>query len=501
MPVALSITVLNSLGQVSAVRSETLQPIGSNPLEHPADASRSVVKVRPAASGAGFLLHRDPEKSPGTAILLALGILLFAGRVNAAELFLDLKKTVEFALANSPAIDSLHRELSISVLGEKSANARLLPSLDFTATHGLSDSSPRTGSAPWASNFGLALTETLYDNGVMHTNRKVAQLTKARSEIEFRDQRDKIILEIGKQFLIFSLDSQLFEIKEKQFQLVKRQYEVISKAFYAGLRTKKDFLRFKTQVSRAEIELQAAVDSLQKAKLLLLGQIGAAKTGRELEGEVRFLPISFEKVTRDLEFAHTRVTDTLREHARFRSGQIQKQIAALTADLVGRKARPEWTLSSGVTYGSSDYLGTNRSVSDNAVTSWNALVLVKFNLFDWGIRSRDSEVAMQKMMIQENQVEAGVLTLRITLEGLVSDVRREQKTLRLAKDLLGMERINFELIEREYHSGKGQYLDLITGLSNLSDAQVKFFSAAAGLEAARLNVFYHQGKLYDEILK
>jgi adhesin transport system outer membrane protein len=412
---------------------------------------------------------------------------------------LDLKKTIEFALANSPVIDSLRRELSIAVLEEKTATARLLPSLDFTATHGLNDSAPRTGVGPWASKFSLGLTETLYDNGVTFTNRKLAQLTKKQTEIEFRDQRDKVILEIGKQFLLFSLETQLQEIKEKQFQLVKRQYEVISRAFYAGLRTKKDYLRFKTQVNRAEIELQAAIGSLRKAEQELLGQIGAGKTGRPPNEEIRFQALSLEKVASDLEFTPAKSDETLREHAWVRIGEIQKQIATVNADLVSRKNMPEWIFSGGVSYGSSDYLGTSQTVSDNAGTNWNALILVKYNFFDWGIRSRDSEVALQKKMIQENKAETRILALRTTLLALVSDMKREQKTFGLAKDLLNMEKINFELIEREYHSGKVQYLDLITGLSNLSDAQVKFFTAVAGLETVKLNVLYHQGKLYDEI--
>ncbi len=428
-------------------------------------------------------------------------LIFISAAANAAVQALDLKKAIEVALENSPAIDSLRRELSISVLEERSATARLLPSLDFTATHGLSDSSPRTGSGPWASSFNLGLTENLYDNGVTITNRKVANLTRVRTEIEFRDQRDKLILEISKQFLNFSLDTQLLELKEKQFQLVKRQYEVISKAYFNGMKTKKDFLRFKTQVNRAELDLLSARDSLVKAEKELLRLMGVGKTRTEEDDKITFRPLALDKIANDLVFTSVQVNETYREHAWFRSGQIQKEISALNADIVTRKTLPEWNLSTGVSYGSSDYLGTGQSVSGNAVTSWNALLVVKYNFFDWGIRSRDREVAMQKKIIQENTVDARFLSLKALLENLLADVKREQKSYVLAKELLSMEKSNFEYIEREYHSGKVQYLDLTTGLSNLSDAQVKFYSAAAGLEATKLTLLYHQGKLYDEVRK
>jgi outer membrane protein TolC len=102
--------------------------------------------------------------------LLIITLMSVAGLVNAAtsssetEKF-DLKKAIAFAIENSPTFDSIKRQLSIAQLDEKSAEAKLLPSLDLTATHGILDTSPRSTTSPWSSEFNLGITESLYDNG------------------------------------------------------------------------------------------------------------------------------------------------------------------------------------------------------------------------------------------------------------------------------------------------------------------------------------------------
>ncbi|MEK6626691.1 MAG: hypothetical protein AABY86_17110, partial [Bdellovibrionota bacterium] len=71
----------------------------------------------------------------------------------------------------------------------------------------------------------------------------------------------------------------------------------------------------------------------------------------------------------------------------------------------------------------------------------------------------------------------------------------------LARELLSLEKNNIDFIEREYRNGKIQYLDLVIGLNDYSDAQIKFYTSASDLQTARYTVLYHQGKLYEELLK
>lgn len=432
-------------------------------------------------------------------LLLIITLISMAVSANAetsppeSERF-DLKKAITFAIETSPTFDSIKRQLNISQLDEKSAEAKLLPSLDLTAIHGIFDTSPRTTTSPWNSEFNLGITESLYDNGVTRTNSKIATLNKKQAELNFEDQKNKVSLDIVSQFLTYSLNVKLLEIQEKQFKLISRQYETISRDYYQGIKTKKDFLRFKTQVSRGEINLVAAKGTVEKSKQELQRLIGI---NLKSNSEIAFIPISLETVKNEIPDS----TLNIENHLQYRAAQIQKETNQLNADLISRKNLPEWYLSTGVNYTSSNYIGTGQSFSDNARTGWNALLTVKYNFFDWGTRSRDKVVALHKNIIQNNELDSNSLLLKSSLKQLLINVKQIQKNFGLAKELLALEKDNIDFIEREYRNGKVQYLDLIAGLNNISDAEIKFYSAVSDLQTTKYTLLYHQGKLYEELLK
>jgi outer membrane protein TolC len=406
----------------------------------------------------------------------------------------DLKKAIAFASANAPEFDSLKKQLYVTELELLSASARLYPSLDLTATHGIQDASPRSSISPWGSDFNLSLTESLYDNGVGQTNKQVALLNKQEAELHFKDQKNTLSLTIVSQFVAFSLNVKLLEIQEKQFGFVSRQYELISKDYYHGIKTKKDFLRFKTQVNRSEIDLSNAKKTVLKSKQELQRLIGIDLYSQT---DVAFLPIPLDALTSKI----TETPEKLENHIQLKTVQIQKEINQLNADLVARKNLPEFFVSSGINYGSSNYLGTNQSFTDNQKLGWNALLTVKYNFFDWGIRSRDSDIANQKKLILNNDLDSQLLSLKSTLNQLKINIAQIQNNYDLSKELLSLEKSNLDFIEREYHNGKIQYLDLVAGLNNFADAQNKFYTSTADLLTAKYTILYHQGNLYEELLK
>lgn len=406
----------------------------------------------------------------------------------------DLKKSIQFAVEHSPAFDSLKRELSIAKLQKEVALAKMLPSLDLTATHGAFDSKPRGLIGPWNSEFNLALTESLYDNGVSFTGNQIASLHQSKAELRFEIQKNKISLDIAAQFLVYSLNRRLKEIQEKQFRLVSKQYDLISKDYYQGMKTKNDFLRFKTQVSRSEIAWSSATQSFERSKQDLQKIIGF---GLDRNIEVDFVPFNLETAN----FANLQGPIRWEDHAEYKVAALQKRINELGSGIIGRRNLPEWFVTAGVNYQSSNYIGTGSTFSDNAVLGWNALLTVKYGFFDWGIRSGERDIAIETSKIQNNTVDTDLLALKASLNLLNSTVAQLRKNYSLSKELLALEKNNLDFIGREYRNGKVAYLDLITGLNNLSDAEIKYYSATSDLVIAEYTVLYHQGKLYEELLK
>lgn len=406
----------------------------------------------------------------------------------------DLKKSIQYAVEHSPTFDSIKRELSIAKMQKQVALAKMLPSLDLTATHGAMDSKPRGLIGPWESEFNLALTESLYDNGVSYSGNQIARINQVKAELKFEDQKNKISLDIATQYLIYSLNKQLTEIQEKQFKLVSKQYDLISKDYYLGIKTKNDFLRFKTQVSRSEIAWTSSINYLEKSKQELQKVIGI---GLNNDREISFIPFKLET----LKVASSYKTIQWQDHPQYKSAVLQKKINELNSDIVGRRNLPEWFLTAGVNYQSSNFVGSGSSFADNAVLGWNALLTVKYSFFDWGIRSGERDIAIETSKIQSNNLDLDLLTLKATLNLLESTLTQSRKTYSLSKELLSLEKENLDFIGREYRNGKVAYLDLINGLNNLSDAEIKYYSATSDLIIAEYTLLYHQGKLYEELLK
>ena len=412
---------------------------------------------------------------------------------SSAELF-DLKKTILFAAEHSPSFDSSRRALKVAELEEKSAGAYLAPSVDLKVTHGILDSAPRLGRNPLNSEFDLGLTESLFDNGISETGSKIATLKRKEAQLRFEDQKNKLSLEIASTYLTYSLNEKLKEIQEKQYNFLKKKYESISKDYYQGVKLKKDFVRFKTQVSRGEISLFNAYNEAERSKGELMRLIGA---NLALGSRIEFVPIAIEAIKNEPYDFKLDVEN----HPQYLAAQLQKEANSLSADMILKKNLPEWLLSAGINYASSDYLGPGKSFSDVDKTNWYALLTVKYNIYDGGIRSRNSEAAIQKQSIQNNELDSELLLLGSTLSQLRLQFYQSQKTYGLAKELLELEKDSISYIEREYQNGKVNYLELTNGLESLSDAEIKFYSASAEQQNLKYTLLYHQGLLYEEIIK
>ncbi|OFZ15736.1 MAG: hypothetical protein A2Z20_05225 [Bdellovibrionales bacterium RBG_16_40_8] len=433
---------------------------------------------------------------PVTTTALKVGFTLFALLnplvLRAAPTSLTLKQAIEYAIQHSHTLNSASHEVFIADFEKENAKSRFLPSLDLTAKHGIEDSSPSTRVTPWASELSLGLTETLYDNGNNITQYQISKLKKAQTEISYRKEKDLLCRDVGLEFLQYSLTTKLLKIQKDQYGLIKKQYESISGQYHQGMKTRKDFLRFKTQVSRSDIDLVTARNVVEKSK-------------RELK---RLLAVPIES-TDELDFVPDeekfdagklpKNAPSLEQHYDFRIAILKKEVNELEASLVRKKYWPEVSLTTGINYGSSNYIDTGSSVEDNDQVGWNALITLKYNLLDWGIRRRDSEIAAQRKAIQGNELDNNLLSVRSEVERLMLDLKQLSENFKLSDELLALEQNNLKLLEQEYRNGKVQYLDLITGLKDLADAKIKYFTAFYDLKRALLTYWYHEGKLYESI--
>lgn len=393
---------------------------------------------------------------------------------------------ISYALEHSPTMDSARREAYISELDSKNAFSQFLPSLDLDTSHGIQKSSPATRSSPWASDFSLTLSETLFDNGQTITKYHIADIKSQQAKIQLQKNTAQLIRDVGVEYFRYSLYTKLLEIQKNKQEQLEKQFRLVSESYKHGLKTQKDYLRFKTQLSRAKIDTISSQNTVLKSKKAL-NRLLALPDDQSADY------IVYEKIPSERNLSPLRLI----QHYETKISDMEKKIIDLDISLISRKRWPELSFTAKVGYNSSDYWKQGYRFDQKDSLEWNALVGLQFNIWDWGIRKRDAEISMEKGLIRENEIQSTLLGVRENLDQVAIDLQESKENFALSDELLKLEGSNLELLQREYRQGKVGYLDYITGLNDFSSAKIKYYSSLYAFHEALINYRYHQGTLHE----
>lgn len=411
---------------------------------------------------------------------------------------MSLSDAVNFALTHSPRIAKADALLEASGLEIENAKARLFPSLDLSANHGLEKSLPepaiKPAESPVVSQLSLALTQPLYDNGESGTRREIANLNRDLATIAKGKARDDLILDVARGFYRLSLTDILVTIKRRQQELLSKQYRLMNAQYQQGLKTKKDFLRFKSETQRASITVQQAQMRREEAEIALTKLLGhedgtASPTYATLAPETvaKSTPV-FPKVLPDIKTSYA-----YKQHA------IEAKVSAQNLDLARRKNSPEITLGAGANYGNAGYLNSDDPIYAKDSVSWNIMLGFKYNIWDGGSRRREAEIVATQIRIADLDSAAQLSDLDSTLQALMANLVSLKASHYLNKELMELEEESYQHLEGEYRQGRVSYLDLITALADLLDARVGFYTTYISILESLAEYSYYEGTLYDSL--
>jgi len=432
-------------------------------------------------------------------LLSLIQITSFARIVDASTL--SLKDSIKYAAEHAPTIKNSRTTLEISGIEKSNAFSAFLPSIDLSTSHGAGKMLLSEGKSydkyenPWISRLSLSLTENLYDNHQSMITYKASKLNLDYSKKAFRNESEQITRRVAKLFYDYSLSRQLLKIEEEQFELTKQQFLLVEAAYRQGMKTREDFLRFKTSMQRLIINL-----SSKRAKI------------SSKEGEIKSLigvPISEQNntsfVTAD---PWVKVPpEVLRTNLNV-EGHREKQLLdlelakdKLNIDLAKNKYGPEVTLKASMNYINSDYLGYGDRYQDTNQINSEILLGVNYNLWDWGVRRRNVLAATKSFKIKENMALISTLQLKQQISKLGVDLKQLIESSKLSQELLELEKKSYNILKENYRNGKASYLDLQRSLENLAEAKTNQTVLSFTLSKALVDYFYHKGKLHETLLK
>lgn len=407
---------------------------------------------------------------------------------------MTLKDTLRYALDHSPTLDTAKQQELAGELEMKNARAALLPSLDATTTNGLLHTSPLSGTDPWGSSLNVTLTENLYDNGVTLTAYRVAQVNRQIAVLGQLQARWKLCLTVVQQFYKYSLAAKLSAVKDQQLGLYQKQFRFVQDQYKQGMKPRKDFLRFKSQAQRSEIDTRQARIDVERALVDVRNTIGVPPTEAQVDG------LAFEMFEPEISPTDVpQVPPPVANVIDYRVADLTRSLAPYDVQLAKRNYYPRISLGVGANYGNNNYIHSGVPFSTTQSNGWNVLLTLSYNFWDWGILSRKVEIAERNRDIAENTFRQAALDARSEVNQLMLDLAQIKENYKLVRDLLSSEEESFESTKRDYREGKIQPYDFILSLNDLLDARVRFFTSQYGLAEAQARYQYYYGNLYEKL--
>ena len=338
-------------------------------------------------------------------------------------------------------------------------------------------------------------TENLYDNGQSFTQLRIANAKHNQLRLEFENVRDQQLLSVAQAYYDWSNSVQQREIDENKSDLLRRQFNLLDSQFRKGQKTRRDVLRIETEMRRQEMAMLARDNEIDLGFQHLAASLGISRGDLEREQIEEEEPKPY---------AGAAENPPLLKAADNRRARIQafvQEQAKYQVDLGLRNFLPEVFVTGETGYHLANYWGTNteNAMYKDTTFDWSALVTLRYNLWDFGTRRRNVEIAR----VQSDHVVAENGQVLLDLDSDLRDVwnkRREfADDVRMTRELLTLEQQGYSLLESDYRAGRASYLDLIISLNSFMDARSRYANAYFGLRKQERAYEFHRGDLRDQI--
>jgi len=422
-----------------------------------------------------------------------LSLLLFLSCPIYANSSFTLENSIAYAIKHSPTLDQAHQSLRINTLKTKNRIAAFLPSLDYlSSTHQKSHQDDRTTINGTSSSINLTLSETLYNNGQNIIAYKRAKQAQAFTQLNFGDQHDQLIRTIALAYLSWSENKAFYAIQNTNVTLFEQQYQAANREYHQGLTTQEDVIRFKNQARAAKLALLDQQNLITQSRTQLLQDMGVPVT-RKAYKTMQFKSIKLPTVTKK---QLPKRTPSIKTQYEYRFNQIQIIINALDTQSAKRDYWPQVTLGASSGYGNTVVPGLISAWDNKKRFSWTVGLTLSYNLFDFGTRWHNIEIAAASGYETSDQLRENLLSIKQQIDNLMITLPTDFNMYQISLALLTSRKNNFVQLEKNYREGKLSYLDLETAITNLIGTKIQLVNTRYQLEKDFYRYHYFQGDIY-----
>jgi outer membrane protein len=408
---------------------------------------------------------------------------------------LNFKAALQRALDKSPDYDIAVRSRSNSELRSKNAWSLLLPSLDLTANHtfgqlGVGNDNYRAfNQQPWTNQLGLRLSENLYNNGENYRLAKIADLEFKVGELSLLRSKNQILVNVAKAYYDFSEAAGNYSLTVAQLKTLKEQFKTMESRYFQGLSSNRDYLRIKADTQRSEVNALTQKYNVQEKREALKAVIGDS-------GNLDFEPYDPRGLKPDgLTFPTLDPEKTLD----FRIASATQDVAEIRNESVRREYWPRLSLQGSYELVQPNYLGNRTDLENQSYTNLQGLIVLEYNIWDWGIRRRNVEISNNEWRIEISKQETTRIQVRQNLRNLNANKTTLLESFKISSQILSASEDVYVSLNRAYREGKVTYIDLINALGDFYGSRTQNLSLRYNLLKLRADLAFYEGNA-DEVL-
>jgi outer membrane protein len=397
-----------------------------------------------------------------------------------------LERVIEHGIQSSPRLKASSERLRAASLRAERAGLNYYPSLDLTSSHGIGYYLPEPVPEPnpYRSQFGLTLSQNIYDNGKTNISADVGRLNRELAALTALQVKEQFILDVTNAFFELSVAQLYLDIGTAKLKIVEKQHRLLKNQVEQGFRSPRDLMRLDAQAQKARvnnISSEAQVANLISQLAVLTGiERGLNVTDFALVKPGKTIPELPETADAAKSFES-------------RLQKIQQELSFVEIDLVKHQYGPQIFVSAAASYGASDYVGSGSQIYERDRVELSAMVEFKYNLWDGGRERKDLGAALADQAAAAATRDESLAILVTKVEALNIEKTKRLASFSTAMRLLDLEENSYQYLEKAYREGKTTYLDLVTGLDNLTQAQLGYARAYFDILELAAQYRYYEG--------
>jgi len=343
-----------------------------------------------------------------------------------------------------------------------SAYSSYYPSVNFSSSYRVSESSPGQDMGSYSGSIGLS--NSLYQGGSIRAGVKIAKAKVDMAEEDYRQAEDEVILSVKEAFFKILLKQEQIALAEDVLKRRNEDLVLIRLKYDAGRESS-------PAVKEAEASLlQAEYDKKQAQEELNLAQIGLnLLLGRPRRAEIS---VTYEEQSAQFPALDSLIADAKDLRPEMRSEKINTEV--LKAQVVQAKSDYYPKVSVSSSYG---WQGSGLSIEDGDWSIGFSLSLPIFEGFATKVKVQEAKLSLGDQDVKLRELEQEI---EEEIEQAYSNWELAGRTIEVNDKTLLAKREMYQLTKLQYEQGLTSYFILQQKESDLSSA-----------ESQQVNVLYN----------